>query len=90
MGGRPLDAAEGGRSEDNAQRSGPGESGGAAVHAELGVDVFKMFLHGRRSHHQLAGNLAIGETGSDQPQHFCFSLGQRLIASRGEHCAGCS
>src|SRR5262249_48865176 len=83
-----MDRAAGGCLPEKAQRPGPGEGRGSAMDAKLGVDMFEMLLHSRRSHHQLSGNLAIGKARGDQSQHFCFPLAQRLIEFHSSHRGG--
>ena len=46
---------------------------GPVAQAELGQDPADMGLGGRRAHHQPAGDLGVGQTLRDEPQHLAWA-----------------
>src|SRR6266508_93258 len=59
-----------------------GDSLRAAVYIQLTVDVLEMHLDGASRKKQFPGNRIIGETLSDQMQHFKFADGERFHESK--------
>jgi len=53
-----------------AQVAGAGDGFGAVVSLELAIDIVDVALDCTYSDEQPIGNLAVGETGSDEVQHF--------------------
>src|SRR5690348_5757702 len=63
---------------DKIQFARPRYGGAAIPHAQLAEDVVVVGLDGADDEVKIPGDLLIGQSGSQQAQHFQFTLGERL------------
>lgn len=58
--------------QNDLERPGPGDGGGAVVNIKFDEDMFQVLFHRYRRNYQARRNFPVGEASSREEQHFLF------------------